>query len=82
MSVDAHAVLRRSKAKSGEMVRTSRGKTVAAILTAEQHNWFLDQLDANQDTSVVDERQNDRKGSENLDDFKRGSLRARFIKKH
>ena len=54
-----------------EMVLTSGGKTVGAILTAEQYNWFLDQLDANQDTSFVKERQNDRKGGQSLDDFKK-----------
>lgn len=54
-----------------EMVLTSKGKTVGAILTAEQYNWFLDQLDANQDTKFVTERQNDRKGSQSLDDFKK-----------
>lgn len=54
-----------------EMILISKGKTVGAILTAEQYNWFLDQLDANQDTSFVTERQNDRKGSQSLDDFKK-----------
>lgn len=54
-----------------EMVLISKGKTVGAILTAAQYRWFLDQLDANQDTKFVDERQNDRKGCQSLDEFKK-----------
>lgn len=54
-----------------EMILTSQGKTVGAILTAEQYRWFLDQLDANQDTRFIDERVNDREGAQSLEDFKK-----------
>lgn len=59
------------ESQARELVLTSKGKTVGAILTAEQYNWFLDQIDAHQDLSFVDERQNDRRASQNLDDFKK-----------
>ena len=54
-----------------EMILTSKGKTVGAILTAEQYHWFLDQLDENQDTSFVEKRVNDKAGSQRLEDFKK-----------
>ncbi len=54
-----------------EMVLTSKSKTVGAILTAEQYDWFLDQIDAQQDLSFVSERLADTSGSQSLDDFKR-----------
>lgn len=54
-----------------EMVLTSKGKTVGAILTAEQYDWFLDQIDAQQDLSFVAERLSDTSGSQSLADFKR-----------
>ncbi len=53
-----------------ELILTSSGKTVGAILTAEQYDWFLDQLDNQQDTSFVDERTKDLDGSQSLDEFK------------
>jgi len=54
-----------------EMVLTSKGKIVGAILTAEQYNWFLDQVDAAQDTCFISERINDRDGAQSLEDFKK-----------
>lgn len=54
-----------------ELVLSADGKTAGAILTAEQYEWFLDQLDAHQDLSFVDERSKDREGSQDLDDFKK-----------
>lgn len=54
-----------------ELVLLTNGKTVGAILTPEQYEWFLDQLDAQQDLSFVDERSKDREGSQDLDDFKK-----------
>ncbi len=54
-----------------EMVLTSDGNTVAAILTGEQYSWFLDQLDLHQNTSFIKERAEDREGSQTLDDLKR-----------
>lgn len=40
-----------------EMVLISKVKTVGAILTTAQYNGFIDQLDTNQDTKSVNERQ-------------------------
>lgn len=54
-----------------ELVLTKKGKTVGAILTAEQYEWFLDQLDNNADVSFVDERSKDLSGSQGLNDFKK-----------
>ena len=63
--------LRNIASKDSEMILVSQGKMVGAILTAEQYTWFLDQLDAAQDTSFIDERISDRDGSQNLEDFKK-----------
>lgn len=54
-----------------ELILTENGKTVGAILTAAQYNWFLDQLDAHQDASFIAERENDKDGAQSLDDFKK-----------
>ncbi len=54
-----------------EMVLTSKGKTVGAILTAEQYHWFLDQLDAQSDTSFIEERDKDLEGAQSLEDLKK-----------
>lgn len=54
-----------------ELILTLSGKAVGAILTAEQYEWFLDQLDAHQDTSFIDERVKDLEGSQSLDEFKK-----------
>ena len=54
-----------------ELVLTKKSKTVGAILTAEQYDWFLDQIDAQQDLSFVQERLTDRTGSRTLADFKK-----------
>lgn len=58
-------------AKKEEMLLISKGKTVGAILTAQQYSWFLDQLDAHQDTSFVEQRINDRKGAKDLDTLRK-----------
>lgn len=44
-----------------EMVLISKVKTVGAILTTAQHNWFIDQPDTNQDAKPVKERQTTKK---------------------
>lgn len=54
-----------------ELVITSSGEIAGAILTAEQYEWFLDQLDAQQDTSFVEDRAKDLDGSQALDEFKK-----------
>lgn len=59
------------KSQEREMVLTSDGKIVGAILTSEQYEWFLDQLDMQQDTTFVDERSKDLSGSQSLDDLKK-----------
>lgn len=57
--------------QKSELVLTKKGKTLGAILTAEQYEWFLDQLDNNADVSFVDERSKDLSGSQSLQDFKK-----------
>lgn len=54
-----------------ELILTEKGKTLGAILTAEQYEWFLDQLDNSADVSFVDERSKDLSGSQGLKDFKK-----------
>ena len=54
-----------------ELVLTKKGKTVGAILTAEQYECFLDQLDNSAGASFVDERSKDLSGSQRLNDFKK-----------
>jgi hypothetical protein len=54
-----------------ELILTEKGKTLGAILTAEQYEWFLDQLDNCTDVSFVDERSKDLTGSQGLKDFKK-----------
>jgi hypothetical protein len=58
-------------AQKSELVLTQQGKTVGAILTAAQYEWFLDQLDNSADVSFVDERSKDLSGSQGLKDFKK-----------
>lgn len=59
------------KSQQRELILTSSGETVGAIITAEQYEWFLDQLDAQQDIGFVDERAKDLEGSQSLDEFKK-----------
>ena len=54
-----------------ELILMSSGQTVGAILTAEQYEWFLDQLDAQQDISFIDGRIKDIDYSQSLDEFKK-----------
>lgn len=83
MSVDDHneadisqsesinGFVRSIKTQERELILTSEEKIVGAILTAEQYEWFLDQLDSCQDVSFIDERYDDKDGSQSLDDFKK-----------
>jgi hypothetical protein len=57
--------------QSKELVLTSESKTVGAILTAEQYDWFLDQIDGQQDLSFLPAKLVDRSGSQTLADFKK-----------
>jgi len=54
-----------------ELILSSKGNVVGVILTAEQYEWFLEQLDNNQDLNFISERANDRDGAQSLDDFKK-----------
>lgn len=54
-----------------EMILTSDGNTVGAILTSAQYEWFLNQLDMQQDTKFVDDRSEDLTGSQTLDELKK-----------
>lgn len=54
-----------------EMVLTEGGAVVGAVITAKQYNWFLGQIDAQQDLSFVEARANDREGSQSLVDLKK-----------
>jgi len=53
-----------------ELILTSKGKVVGAILTTEQYNWFLDRLDESQDLGFIAERVEDREGAQSLEDFR------------
>jgi hypothetical protein len=57
--------------KDKEMILTADGRVVGAVLTAEQYEWFLDQLDARQDTSFIGQRINDTQEAQSLDDYKK-----------
>lgn len=56
---------------TSEMVLKNHGEIVGAILTAQQYEWFLDQLDSHQDLKSIAERANDKVGSQDLDSFKK-----------
>lgn len=59
------------KDQRSELVLSSNGENVGAILTAEQYEWFLDQLDAQQDIEAISARIDDKDGSQSLSDFKK-----------
>jgi len=59
------------KSQSTELVLSSKGNTVGAILNVDQYNWFLDQLDAQQDVEKIHNRASDMKGSQSLSEFKK-----------
>jgi len=59
------------KNQRSELVLSSNGENVGAILTAEQYEWFLDQLDAQQDIKSISARVDDKEGSQSLSDFKK-----------
>ncbi|MCB2264132.1 MAG: hypothetical protein LGR52_14525 [Candidatus Thiosymbion ectosymbiont of Robbea hypermnestra] len=54
-----------------ELVLTSKGRIVGAILTMEQYNWFLDKLDESQDLGFIAERAEDKEGAQSLVDFRK-----------
>ena len=58
------------RSQQRELILTSSGETVGAILTAEQYEWFLDQLDVKQDIGFIDERVKDLEDSQSLDECK------------
>lgn len=58
------------ESQPSELILTSSGKTVGAILTAEQYEWFLDQLDEQQNTDFINERLRDLAGFQSLTEFK------------
>lgn len=59
------------KKQKMELILSSHGKQVGAILTSEQYDWFLDQLDAQQDIEAISDRSSDMDGAQNLSDLKR-----------
>lgn len=65
------AFVKSLRSQKTELVLSSNGKNVGAILTAEQYEWFLDQLDAQQDIESINARSNDREGAQSLSDFKK-----------
>ena len=60
------------KQQKMELILSSNGKQVGAILTSEQYDWFLDQVDAQQDIEAISDRSSDMEGAQNLGDFKKG----------
>lgn len=58
------------KEQNSELVLSSDGESVGAILTGEQYKWFLDQLDSQQDVESIHDKADDRDGVISLDDFK------------
>ncbi|AQQ01255.1 hypothetical protein B0W48_16655 [Pseudoalteromonas aliena] len=54
-----------------ELILSSNERNVGAILTAEQYEWFLDQLDAQQNFDEISERASDLDGSQSLADLKK-----------
>ena len=59
------------KQQKMELILSSNGKQVGAILTSEQYDWFLDQVDAQQDIEAISDRSSDMEGAQNLGDFKK-----------
>jgi PHD/YefM family antitoxin component YafN of YafNO toxin-antitoxin module len=59
------------ESQKSELVLLSDGKNVGAILNAEQYEWFLDQLDAQQDIESINDRATDLEGSQSLEDLKK-----------
>jgi len=59
------------ESQNREMVLSSKDKTVGAVLTAEQYEWFLNQLDDHQNIDAIANRVKDMEGSKNLDEFKK-----------
>ncbi len=57
--------------QKNELVLTSEGKMIGAILTAEQYDWFLDKIDEYQDLSEISKRTKNQDGTQSLDDFKK-----------
>ncbi len=59
------------KEQSVELILSSDGESVGAILTGAQYKWFLDQLDSQQDVESIHAKADNRDGSQSLDDFKK-----------
>lgn len=59
------------KKQKSEMILSSNGTQVGAILTSDQYEWFLDQLDAQQDIEAINARSGDMGGAQNLSDLKK-----------
>ncbi len=70
-TVDILKFIKNIKEQSVELVLSSDGENVGAILTGEQYEWFLDQLDSQQDIESIHARADDRDGSQSLNDFKK-----------
>ncbi|TCI01321.1 hypothetical protein EZV61_18185 [Corallincola luteus] len=54
-----------------EVLLTENGEVVGAILTKDQYNWFLDQLDESEEVSVIADRANDADDAISLEEFKK-----------
>jgi len=59
------------KQQEMELILSSDGQQVGAILTSEQYDWFLDQLDAQQDIESISARSSDSDDAQDLSDFKK-----------
>ncbi len=57
--------------KLKELVLIRQGEVIGAILTKEQYNWFLNQIDSQQDLRFIEERKNDFEGAESLEMIKK-----------
>lgn len=54
-----------------ELILSSNGKQIGAILTSEQYDFFLDQLDAQQDIDSINKIKSDMNGTQNSSDLKK-----------
>jgi len=59
------------KQQEMELILSSDGQQVGAILTSEQYDWFLDQLDTQQDIESISARSSDSDDAQDLSDFKK-----------
>jgi glutamine synthetase adenylyltransferase len=63
--------VRSLKRQKAELVLSSGGQQVGAILTPEQYDWFLNQMDAHQDIEEISARSSDMDGAQELSDYKK-----------